>query len=161
MSDSPQPTPVLKPSLPPPSPVIPKGRLTVVEMVYVQTPNAGPVAVESRYGVWIESDEQPYTRRLTVGPEWQPLDLGWLRDVPIALIHLSNEGYGRSLVTPTAEQSATLTEHIVEVSATRQYVLFSYLSPGESLRVPPPGVVDWYVRCPNGRSTCVLNVIPR
>lgn len=157
MSDAPQ--SVLVPVLNPPP--IPKGRLTVVEMVYVQAPDSGPVAIESRYGVWIESDEQTYTRRLTVGPEWQALDLGWLRDKPIALLHLSNEGNGRAFVTPTAEESAALAEQIVEVTATRQYVPLSYLSPGESLRMPPPDSFEWYVRCRNGKAKCVLNLVPR
>jgi hypothetical protein len=66
------------------------GRITVVGSVYHQPPEGPPSEVGKPFSVKVSSSEQPYVRRLTVGPDLQPLDCGWLAGGEIARLVVEN-----------------------------------------------------------------------
>lgn len=90
----------------------PRCRLTVLHTTYYQAPGQEPTSVECNYGDWLQTDEQPYSRRITVGPDWVPVDLGWIRDPGYVVI--TNEAPTfRTL--PTPEERADAYARVVEV----------------------------------------------
>jgi hypothetical protein len=67
------------------------GRITVVGSVYHQPPEGPPSEVGKPFSVKVSSSEQPYVRRLDVGPEWRPLEMGWLEGHAIARVVVEND----------------------------------------------------------------------
>lgn len=101
---------------PPPGRV--SSRVTLIVQVYHRTPHGPPLAVRDGYGWTLVSEEPAYVRPAAVARmEWQPLDLGWLKDQPIDMILVSNdEGRTPGQVIPTAEEAAALEGRVLEVS---------------------------------------------
>lgn len=58
----------------------PKCRITIVENVNHEHPDFDPTSVEYKNVSYLETDEQPYSRRTKLGPRWIRLDTGWLED---------------------------------------------------------------------------------
>ena len=65
-------------TVPPPAPKKPAPRLTVVERITYERPDKDAVSVNAGFALVIVGDEQLYQRELRVGPNWTPLDTGWL-----------------------------------------------------------------------------------
>src|SRR6185312_8298003 len=99
------PSPKLKPTN--------RARLGLVCTVYHQQPGNEPISAESRFSRWLESEEQPYLRKLVIGEEWTLLDCGWLEDVGMLL--LRNEE-GKFQVQPTEAERAEVMSRVVEVA---------------------------------------------
>lgn len=76
--------PVVVPEIP--------SRMTVVERIYHQLKDEQPTSVRRTFTVKLESDEDPFSRKMAVGTEWKVLDLGYVQDVGILyLVNLDNE----------------------------------------------------------------------
>lgn len=58
----------------------PKPRLTVTSAAYYQAPDQQPFQASSSFYAWLETDEQPYYRRLEVPTSGTPLNLGWIEE---------------------------------------------------------------------------------
>lgn len=138
-----------------------KSRITVVEQVYFQQDGQQPVTAESRFGRQLASDEQPYVRRYRVGPEWRPLDCGWVADAA-QLVLLNDEGRtGPRNVTD--ERRAELDRMVVEVSFASDAgtpECHALVRPRESARVEPRQLKNVMVRCVAGKCWVVVRVFP-
>lgn len=68
-----------------------KSRITVVETV-THTPGGGlpQEDISTRYYRWLSSNEQTYRRTLRIGTDWEPVDLGWLAELPIGTVLIKN-----------------------------------------------------------------------
>lgn len=123
-------------------PTTPPARLTVVETVYHQPAAGPPTATESRFSRPLGSDEQPYSRRLTIPTRWVRLDPGWVGGGCAALA-LSNEGpVARRTTVPTPEEAAADAALVVTVGVAADpegatVAPFARVRPGESLRLEP------------------------
>lgn len=62
-------------------------RITVVEQVIWQEEGEQPVSFTTRFSRSVGSKEQPYSRKLLIGPSWVKLDLGWVEDPGMLLIY--------------------------------------------------------------------------
>lgn len=108
-------------------------RLTVVEMVYHQPPDAEGKCEDLRYCRSLLSEDEPYSRTMRLTTSWCPLDVGWVRGGCSALI-LINESPAPE-VTPGGRRITSSPEHGVE----------SCLLPQRSSR-PGEGVVEVSLR---------------
>ena len=90
--------------------------LTVVETIYYQPcqPPGDPVAFELAWTRQLATGEQVYRRQAVVGPEWQPLDCGWLAGKPVSLLLLQNEE-GHYPVNPHPEERARVEGLVIEI----------------------------------------------
>ncbi len=103
---------------------IPPARLVVVETVS----HIGEeiVSADSRFSRNLESDEQPFSRKVYVGQDWAPLECGWIKEASMlvlecigaAPIQLGTEVTGWTKKTQTIPMTAPI-------------------MPGESIRLPP------------------------
>jgi len=72
-------------------------------------------STSSRFARELESDEQVYQRTYSVGPDWKPLDLGWLREVGASMVVVENRE-GRNLQrVPFPDELLEIAERIVEI----------------------------------------------
>lgn len=131
----------------------PPARLSVVEQVYHQlTEGGGPAVVETRFSRWLETDEQPWRRTAkgedAAGPEWKPLNLGWLAGGPVGMIVLRNEAVEKDRNIWLAVKTANAPE------------AFARVRPGESVRFEPAGYTDYLARSPDGPARYTLAAIP-
>lgn len=68
-----------------------KNRLSVVERLYFQNhiDRESPVDYGGKFSIFLDSNEQPYQRNLTIGESWVKLDFGWLSSSP-GMFELTN-----------------------------------------------------------------------
>ena len=111
-----------------------KPRLTVVEKVYFQSPDDEPVEASTSFSQEIESEEQPYSRKVTIkeGEDWKLLDFGWVaNEHECSMMVLENKG-----------------KNPIEFRA-YQSVLFT-VDPGKSVRIPNLRFDALAIRCLSG-----------
>lgn len=125
-----------------PRPVM-KPRLTVVDKVYFQSPGDDPVDASTSFSQEIESEEQPYSRKVTIkeGEEWKLLDFGWIGQT-CSMMVLENKG-----------------QSPIEFRAF-QLVLFD-VPPGKSVRIPNLMFDAFSVRCPTGTTRYLITLFPK
>jgi len=139
-----------------------KPRLTVVDNLYYQVPGDEPEHFQATFSRTLESDEQPYTRKISVGPEWRLLDFGWI-DEP-GLFILDNRGLPRMQFIQEKQPDPESLAVLVRPRGVSGH--FSWRVPvGESARFSP----NWAagaehpveVACPGGEVRCILHALPR
>jgi hypothetical protein len=138
-----------------------QNRLLVVESVYYQGPHTDGVQRDSRFGRFLDTDEQPYLRVFVVKEEWQPLDPGWLSRAGMLLL-VNQEG--RFQVNPTEEQARTAAARVILLGVKPLIDLpptpFARVRPRESCRLEPAGLDNLYVCCEKGEARGVLTLLP-
>lgn len=84
----------------------PEGRLVIVERLAFRQGAEQPVGYDLQSSQPITSEQKPYTRQIKVGPDWMPLDPGWLIDEQdeTSLITLRNDEGKFLAVNPTKEE---------------------------------------------------------
>lgn len=137
-----------------------KDRLSVVEAVYHTPFGKDPVSTESRFSRWLETDEQPYVRRIKVGPEWRQLDAGWLAAASMLLV-ANEEGLDQTRQPTQAELAASVARVVlVGVWAGGEVVPCFRVPPGESMRAEPVSLGAIRLRCEAGEARCVITIYP-
>lgn len=134
-----------------------RNRVAVVETVYFQAHGEQPLPpIESRYYRWLNSEEQPYNRNLKLTETWTRLDMGWLGDAGLLVIHNVPE---RLQTQPTDKERLAMANKVIELTydtANPEWVIL----PGESLRAHPTRAKDLFIRCRSGECRAYINVIP-
>lgn len=150
-----------------------KARLIVNETVYHQHPIDQGSTVISKFIRILDSDEQPYLRRLMVKEEWQPLDCGWLETA--SLVRIANEEGKGLQVWPTEEEKLVINSRVVQLGLGVDeppgqrdmrsppkvgIVPFAAILPGESTRIQFLDLHKIYLRCIGGQARINLALIP-
>jgi hypothetical protein len=134
------------------------GTLTVVETVYHQQLGDQPLPVTTRFVRNLSSQEQPYVRKLTLGPEWVPLDTGWITEASYVII--ANEGNGPITKNPTDEQIQEEANRLIDISFMGEDPHPCMTIPsGESLRMCPVDLTMIKIRC-LVTARCRITVFP-
>lgn len=137
-------------------------RLSVVESIYHQTHGEQPTVVESRFGRWLNTPEQPYARRFRAGEEWVSLDKGWVEDA--AMLVLSNDEGRNPQVVPSEADKRELAQRAVEIGLAQMHGKppqpFAVVPPGESARFQPTNLETLMLRCWKGSARVTLTLIP-
>ena len=116
-----------------------KSRIVVVETVYHQVDGKQPMQVSEPWSAVLASDEQPYIRYLDVGPEWVPLDHGWIASASLLLI--ANQG-------PALLEIGVHKETLIVVPAK------------QTARFKPAVLGELMVRCVGDTARVVVNLFP-
>ena len=133
--------------------------LTVIEMVYHRPVDGEHGGVETRFNRKLQTQEQMYQRKMTVGEAWVPLDLGWLDENGIsALVLVNNEEHFTH--QPTEEELAELAKKVIQIGYAEGGYAWD-IPPGESFRGTPTNSEHLFVRCVHGSAKCTLTLIPR
>lgn len=140
-------------------------RLTVNESVYHQLYGEQPSQIENHFSRFVESDEEPYSRRRKATEEWQPLDIGWVKEIGVGMLVISSLA-GKALQrNPTKEEKEETAKQILEVSytaATPTSVALCWLiPPGESMRGMPSHGNELWIRSRHGTVRYTVFVIPK
>ncbi len=136
-------------------------RITVVENVYHQSPNGNPTTTSSSYNRFLETDEQPYIRHITVTSEWQPIDLGWLKDVGIGMLIIQNNAKPTPVLSSERRENLTNYLHTIKVSLRDTKAIDMYIYCGESTRFVPANIHHLYIRVTSGKVKATITAIPR
>lgn len=132
-------------------------RVTVIEQVYYQHPEASPEGVETRYTVMLDPEgEQPWVRRFKVGPEWKFLECGWIKSA--SLLILANETGKVQSVIPTPEQKRETEERVIQLGIAGCTIV--QVRPGTDCRLEPADLPSLLIRCPTGEARAVLRLYP-
>ncbi len=144
-----------------------KCRIAVVETLYHQEVGQKPTSTECRFSRNLNTDEQPYKRKLVIGEQWQRLDLGWAQ--PCGMVHLENAKRQPGTIPTEAEKEADRLRtlcvaviHMNTVPSEEHTCTQWYVPPGETSR---PGQLaeglTLAVRCQKGQTTLILTAFPR
>ncbi len=122
-----------------------KSRMCVVDTLYHQAPNESPTGADSRFYRWLDQDEQPYGPRVVkVGPDWAPLDCGWLDEASMVLLEC-RQGAELEIGTSAVVDSP---------------VPFAVVRRGESARFEPYNLSCLRVRSTDGEAKYAVTIIP-
>lgn len=143
-----------------------KSRIVVVDSVYYQAPGGQPVSINPMHSRTVESEEDPFIRRMVVGEGWVPLECGHIRDA--SLLVLVNEGTPRT-VRPTEAEAREDADRVIEFGIAtvlpseyrpecRQVVALIF--PKESARFTPSSLPHIRLRCRRGRVKVTVNIFP-
>jgi hypothetical protein len=142
--------------------MIPKARLTINSWIAHQPlATRGEDLSPPAFSRMLETDEQVWRREIPIGPDWEPIPLGWLADKPIALITIHNREGRFTQLQPTPEERAAATARIVEVGVVHKDVLvpFSQCRPLESCMFEPLAGRQYFLRCKtDGAKVTVVGV---
>lgn len=139
-------------------------RLTVVESVYYQAFGEDPFGVAHNFSRGLETNEQPYIRKLTATEEWTKLDTGWLEKCSELVIVNEEGNFPHRL--PTAEKRLEISKRIIEVGNAIPYLDDVHciktweIRPKEDMRGCPADLDNIYIRCQSGRAKLTVYIIP-
>ena len=147
----------------------PPSRLVIVEETYYQCRGEEPFQLTSRYVRHLDTEEQPYQRKITVTEEWQELDYGWVED--ISLVYIVNEEGRNRRTVPSAEELEESARKVVEATI-GTHLVFSpekvdgeppvfLIPPGEAFKAYPAGNTGIYVRSQLGNTNCTITILPK
>lgn len=129
--------------------------MSVQEIVYHFVAGQNPVALPCRVNRTLQTDEQAWQRRLTIGDQWQRLDVGWVERC--SLLRVANEGNGPKVHAEAVELGVRIDQGpslgaVIEVT--------DVIPAGESVRRLPPNLKCLWLRCRQGRTNVVVVAIP-
>lgn len=151
------------------APARPKARIVVKDLIYHQVHGEQPTVMElPGFTRALKTDEQLWSRKQTVGPEWTALDIGWFKDQPCGMLVIENlEGHFLQ-TQPTDEERAAVEVKVVELclsgigigddgSAPMADVL---LPVRETCRFQPNDLRLIGLRCPTGPAKVQVTIFP-
>lgn len=139
-----------------------KGQIVVVETAYHQPINDQAKVVDNSYSCKIDSTEQPYgPRRVAVGEEWVPLDIGWIAEAGLML--LRNEEGRFTQKIPTEEERGEANAKVLELGFKVGEVItpISPIPPRQSIRSIPFDLKNLYIRSRKGQAKYTITLFPR
>jgi len=135
-------------------------RITVVDNLYFQETGEQTSQFSCQFSRNVESEQQPYERRLKATEEWQPIDTGWL-DEDVGALFIRNEA-GKNLQTiPTEAEALEISKQVLQLSFGGTEFAAWNVPPGESFRGSPATIKDLMIRSLSGTPRYTLYLIPR
>lgn len=148
-------------------------RVTVVEKVFYECEGQSPASIDHSYDRTLASVEQPVTRVLVVGEQWQVLNPLWLPPQGVGLLMLYNHPPGATdpaemvaghvvevaFISPAAQpsKSRTMWDPPLEKQVPPAQLI---VHPGRDMRVEPIDVSMIRIRCRRGETRCTLTMLP-
>ena len=153
---------------------VPAARLTVVESIYYQAHDGEPITAGEPFGFWLQTDEQPCSRRQWIEPSWSLLDLGWMVKHPISQLHVTHLADPPGQTQPTPQDQDRKARRVIELGILDRHYLYHpdqpipdgavtptwILLPGESMRGRPAPGMRLVARAPHGRGRLVVTAYP-
>lgn len=137
-----------------------RARLTVTQKVYHQSVGEKPLVIESAFGRWLTTQEQPYTRHSRVGETWQAIDGGWTRGLS-QLVLENKEGAFRH-TNPTEAEREAVKARVLEIGLEVGGTVYPFgkVHALETLRLDPENLSRMRLRCRSGEARYCLTLIP-
>lgn len=144
-----------------------KARLVVVETIYHQMPDGQPIDVSIRHSQLLESTEQPFQRRFTVGTECIKLPLGWFKDddgniLPCSMLVIENRGMDLPQGQLTAAQKIESDSRVLEYALcmNERFEPMDAVLSGKSIRTCPTDLSRIMLRCRKGTTNVTVTIFP-
>jgi len=131
-------------------------RLTVKLEVYYEQSEFDPAQVSCSFVQLLpQSQDQIYVRRILVGPEWQALDIGWVKEVGFILVENRPK---RFQAMPTEEEQAEVEKKVLSIrnSEASEWPIAS----GAFFFGKPQDISTVQIRCLSGETQAVVNIFP-
>lgn len=137
-------------------------RLVVISNVYHQPQGEQPVQCSFQCEQTLISSEQPFIRRATVGPEWTPIDFGWLDVDGLSYLVIEN-------VTEVTDRKSPSPGNRIEIGVAcarspadmePSYLPLLEVLPGQAPCQCRPSGTQLYWRCTAGKGRANLYAFP-
>lgn len=138
-------------------------RISVANYVYFRNMRHDAQGIEVRYSKMLQSvDGEHYDRRVKIGEDWKPLDLGYFSDNPknVGTIVIHNEE-GRFIHVKPSEAEMKLVESKVLEISYKDCTGGWLIPPGECFHGCPVSPEQLCIRSQSGICTARLFIIPR
>ncbi len=137
-----------------------KDRLTYTLNLYHEHVGDQPSNVQLVGQKLLDHDEQTWTRRIKVGKDSIPIDLGWMDEDKAGLVCPENQAGKNQSVNPTPEEREHLESLIIHVliSDSTNPLL---VPPGWPLMFWPTHHSSIRLYCPTGEAVCHVMVCPK
>ena len=148
-----------------------QARLVCLDKVVFRSPTGGSIApLDIGFTRILETDDQPYQRRIEVDWGWHLVDLGWL-DGGCSMIVVQNREGIFTQVQPTQEERDEAARKIVELSfweiPAKESPRYKSETSGRWLIYPTecfrgsPSSSQLFLRCRHGKARCTITAFPR
>ena len=141
----------------------PNNRITLILRAYHHSTDEQPFSIEPEpnYTTECKTKEDPWTRRMKVGEEWEEVDLGWLQDTAGLVVLINTEGTHRSQVNPSQEQRDETAKKLVEVRTCEGDINPLLLPPGEFLPIKVDNPRLLKIKSEHGRARVTVYAFPK
>lgn len=135
-------------------------RITMHLIINHDHVGSNPKQVIGIFQGYLETKEQPYERRLTVGTVWSPIETGWLQYSDVGLLFLINKAGTGLMVNPSPEEREALADKVVEVSFGKNKADL-IVRPGRFIPIEVKDIRKVSLRAPNDPVEIELTLFPR
>lgn len=136
-----------------------KTKITVIDLVCVQEPNALGRQDDSRFEYEVPAGVEPVSYKTTAMDYWQPLERKGLEKV--SMVVLKNlEGMSSFTVMPTPEELAGVMARVVEVRLDEGAVNRLEVVPGQSIRFRVKEISKLQFRSAKDLARMMVTLIP-
>ena len=138
------------------TPVHDQDRLTARLDVYYEQIGATPSQVSCSFvSLLPKSEEQVYIRKIDIGEEWEPLDLGWVENVGTVVLENRKKVFQ---TVPTEEEQESEEKKVVYIRNKKETIGWAIPAGGFFMAVTRGEEIE--VRCLSGSTKAVVNVLP-
>jgi len=146
--------------------------LSLVQDIYHQASAQEPEQVSARYSRVLSDNEQMYRRKTTLTDEWRLLDVGWVNNIGLVVIHNDEGSNFRN--QPSSHELMQVAQRVIEVCfipkqppnrdmhspAKPKLLAHIIVRPGELVHFEPDEGAEVMWRCRFGSTRCTLYVVP-
>lgn len=133
-------------------------RITIVDSVYFEAAGQEPISWHQNSSRPVVDAEQAYQRRMKIGPDWIPLDLGWIKSPGLIAVRHERPSYPHTL--PSKEQRETDMGRTVLIRSSPQEA--GWVVPvGEMFRGNPVDASQLQIRCDSGETFVTVVALPK
>ena len=138
------------------TPVENQDRLTARLDVYYEQQGTQPTQVSCSFGTTLpKSEEQVYIRKIVIGEEWEPLDMGWVENVGTIILENRRKIFQK---VPTKEEKQQADKKVVFIRNNKETIGWPIPSGGFFMSASRGEDIE--VRCLSGSTKPVINVFP-
>lgn len=132
-------------------------RLTVVFNATHEHFGEQPTGVQVSYSQLLQTVEQPFVRRFTVGPTPVELPVGWVESVGTVILQNKTGTHHRTI--PTEEQKAEDSRKVLEVVQDGNVI--AHVPPGQCMMFQPADPTKLKIQCSGGDALGFVHVFPK
>jgi hypothetical protein len=139
-----------------------KDRITVVSTFNYEHRGDQPYSTQNIFIKTLDSNHEPYSRRVQVNGDWVPLDLGWVPTKDVGAIIIDNlEGIVTTPTQPSEEERENSKKRIVEVSYAKDSKKADLIYPKGSVQKFPSDAGSLFLRCQHGTASCRVHIFSK
>lgn len=138
-----------------------RDRLTIVEHIHFQHSSESPMSIGQPFARLLETQVEPYSRRITLTEERLLIDFGWVKSTDVGMLIVENLEGRKFDVNPSPEEMEEINGRIIEIYLHEDSWVPILVRPRAMQRLELDDFEPVRLRCRNGSAKCRITLIGR